>query len=136
MPSIIHNRGLKAMIESLDNLRILLVDENHVPNKDQNFVNDVSANEVSGTGYARIALSGVSVAQDDTNDRATLNASDVQWVGLDVGRVAYGILYNFVTDDTDSPLIATFDIADVITNGTDITIGFNTNGLFSITQAP
>ena len=87
MASSFYNSGLAALLNGTvdwDNggaaIRALLVTSAYTFNKDHSFVSSIT-NELSGTGYVRKDLAGRTVTQDNTNDRAVLDASDLTWTG-------------------------------------------------------
>lgn len=115
-----------------DTIQVLLVDAGYTPSKNHVFVDDVSADELSGTGYVRKTLAGKAVSIDTTNHRAIFDATDPVWTGLDAGTINGAVLFKFVSDDTDSPVIGFLDATDLVTNGSDVTLVFNAGGAFRI----
>ena len=115
-----------------DTLRVVLVTAHTLDIDTDASYSDVSGDEVSGTGYtaAGEALTSQVVAQDNTNNRASLDAADVTWTGLDAGTPNYAILY----DDThvSNYLIAAWEIATA-SNGGDYTLQWNANGILLLT---
>lgn len=109
-------------------LRVLLL-KSSAPTADTNVVNDLTpgTNELSVAGYSRQTLSGETVTEDDTNDFAYLDATDPVFSNLAAGEtITWAILYRFVSNDTDSPVYAGYDITDTPTNGGNVTIQFAT----------
>ncbi len=92
-----------------DDMRVLLVDDAYVNDRDFVFVADVAANEIATTNYVRKVLAGKTITQDDINDRVLVDATDPLWVNLGPpvgGPIAQGIImFRQVTNDADSPLI-------------------------------
>ena len=92
----------------------------------------VSGDELSGTGYTAggETLGSPSVTQDDTNDRASFDANDVTWSGLDAGTPAVAFMY----DDTHASDIG-IGYWEVTTpsNGGDYTLQWNANGIMLLT---
>ena len=110
----VFNRGKFIIADSSlswtgDTIRALLVDSSYVFDPDDNFVADVSADEVSDASYARQTLAGKGVTEDDTGDQATLDADPIDFGALDVVTPEGIILFKFVTNDADSPLIGFSD---------------------------
>lgn len=65
-----------------DTIKVALFTSSYVPNIDTDvFFSDISANEVTGTGYTAggNTLAGASVTVDNTNDRAVYDANDPSW---------------------------------------------------------
>lgn len=116
-----------------DTIRVALLDTNHAFDADHDVLADVSANEVSGTGYAAggVILSGDTVTQDDTNDRAYWDANDSLW-----GTASFTAYHAVVYDDTllNDQLICSIDFggAQTVTNGT-FTIQWNSGGIIRLT---
>ena len=70
----------------------------------------IAANtEASDGTYAREAVTGEAVVQDDANDRAELDASNADFGALDNETPTAALLYKLVTNDADSIPIAIFD---------------------------
>lgn len=110
----VYNRGKFIIADSSlswtgDTIRALLVDSGYVYDPDDNFVSDVSADEVADASYARQTLANKSVVEDDANDEATMNADPVDYGALDNVTPAGIVLFKFVTNDADSPLISFSD---------------------------
>ncbi len=125
-----------------DTIEVMLVDSTYVGNADDDFVDDGGATdpeskEISVTGYVpgfgnsgRKALAGRTITTDDVNDRAEFNANDVTWSSLGSGAtIGSIILYKKGASDALSQLIGKFDIADLATNGSDITAQWDAEGL-------
>lgn len=113
-----------------DDIRVLLVTSSYTPDIDaHDFVNDIT-NELSGGEYVRKALDGLDVVQNNTDDRAELEANNVTWTALEAGAgtPARAVIYKHVTNDSDSPLIGYVDLtAPPAPNGGDYTIRWNNN---------
>lgn len=96
------------------------------------FVADISADELTVAGYARKTLGGEVGNQDNTNDRGVLTATSP----LDFGSPATGetiksvVLYVHVTNDADSWIVGEWDLAaDVPTNGAAFSTTIHADGL-------
>jgi len=139
MASNLYNPGLEKLLDGTidfenDTINVLLVDTNHTFDKTHDFVDDIVANEASGTGYARKTLANAAIALDAANDRVEFDADNPSYTALDAGTIAAAIIFKQVTDDTDSPLIAQIDFADLVTNGSDVELQINSEGLFYVTN--
>ena len=102
---------------------------------------DVSASE-QGTGYGYTAggvtLTGVSVAQNDTDARADITWNNITWTasGGTVGPFRYVVLYNDTPTSPADPLVAWWDYGSALTLGIgdSFTADVNaTNGFWSLT---
>lgn len=127
-----------------DTIKVMLVNSSYAPDPDDDYVGNsgVASAEVSGTGYVggyggsgRKILTNKVITEDDTNDRAYFDADDVTWAGINAGTIAAAVLIKEgVTDDNTSLLIAYIDQGGfpVITNGGDLTIQWNTDGILQL----
>lgn len=122
-----------------DTIKVMLLDADAAPTADTNFVSDLSADELSGTGYTggfngsgRKSLASKTVTEDDVNDRAYFDAADLTWSSIDAGTAAWAILIKEVTTDADSIVIAAIDITDTLTNGGDLTVNWSADGLLRL----
>jgi len=96
----------------------------------------------TGSGYSRQDLANVTITQDDTDDEAVLDADDTVFAGLDGATIQGVIVYRQVGgDDTtagDDEIVALIDDADaadlpIPTNGGDITIAWDAEGVLNLT---
>ncbi|NJM13906.1 MAG: hypothetical protein HC889_20505 [Synechococcaceae cyanobacterium SM1_2_3] len=86
-----------------------------------------------GSGGSDKTLANVTIAKDDTNDRATLVADCPTWTSLVAGTrdIAGVLIYKFDSDDTDSRPICFLPIT-IKPDGSDVMIRFDgqeTSGL-------
>lgn len=153
MANIVYNKfkaGVgDASIDWLnDVIKAMLVTSSYTPNADDTFIdaggaNDPIDHELSGTGYAagfagagRKTLSAKAVNQDDANDRAEFDdTADLTWTGIDAGTAAGVLIYKHITSDALSIPIAWIDTGGwpVVTNGGDLTIQWNAEGIIQLT---
>ena len=115
-----------------DAIKVLLLDNNHSFDADDDVLTDISANEIptSGTGYSQKTLANQAVTQDDANDVAKFDADDIQWT------VATFTAYHAVIfDDTlaSDDLIGSIDFggAKAVTGGT-FTIQWASDGILEL----
>jgi hypothetical protein len=110
-----------------DTIRMLLVTSSYTPDPDDDFVSDVSANEVVDvSGYSRVTLANRSISRDDVNNRVDFLADDYQYTSLEVtGVPKYAIIYRFQTEDADSELLQCITLPGTATNGGNYTIDWN-----------
>lgn len=133
MVSTVTNRG-KFESANLDSdaadLRLIYVDTppaSVAAAQDFNFVADVVADEVAGA--ARADLAGLALSENDTDNRAELDATDPPTLsGLNGPTIAGAWVYRQVTNDADSPVWGFLDSNDVVTNGGDVTPAFPAGG--------
>jgi hypothetical protein len=139
MASNLYNPGLEKILDGTiafetDTINVLLVDTSHTFDKTDEFVSDIVANEASGTGYSRKTLANAAIALDAENDRVEFDADNPSYTALDAGTIAAAIIFKQVTNDADSPLIAQIDFADLVTNGSDVELQINSEGVFFVTN--
>lgn len=123
-----------------DTIKVILLGSGYTPSKDHNFISDLGANELSGTGYTggfggsgRKTLASKTITQDDANDLAVMDAADVTYTAINAGTAAYAAIAKEITSDAASPVIGIVDISpDIVTNGGDLTVQWGANGIFSI----
>ena len=117
-----------------DAIKVALLANTYTPNKDDSTWSDVSAHEISGTGYTSggATLSNVSVTQDDANDLAYVDADDVSWENATFD-CRYAVLYD--DSHASDALICVFDFgADKsVENGT-FAVRWNANGIVKLQQ--
>ena len=130
-----YNSGLRDVADRTidlvnDTIKVMLVNASYTPNKDHDFVDDVNANELSGTGYTggfggsgRKTLGSKAFSTDTANDRVEFTGAAITWTGINAGTAAYAIIIKEITNDGASRLIAFLDLdPDVVTNGGDFTL--------------
>jgi hypothetical protein len=144
MANGVYNRGLYLVSQKdLDSttLRLMLVSTGYVFDPDHARVSYTGANtsqspahfEISVGGYARQSLAALADFQDDVNDFAGLDATDVTFAALVAGQTVGGaVLYLYsssgnstglaTTGDSGQDLLSFYDVTDTPTNGGDITI--------------
>lgn len=90
-----------------------------------------STNEIAVANYSAggATLSGLAVSQDDTNDRAAWDASDVTFTSLGAATIQRGVLY----DVTLSNVICIIWEIATNSNGGNYVLQFGTNGILTLT---
>ena len=118
-----------------DAIKVMLVTNAYTPNIDTHDFRDDVTNEVVGTGYTLggKTIGAVTVAKDDANDRATLDAPDVQWAASTItaaGAVIYRDVGTAATDD----LIGYLDFGgDIVSVAGDFDIAWDAIGFMTMT---
>jgi len=154
MASFVYGRGALRLIignaqtTTIDwpndtNIKAALSSSTHVPNKDDTFyddagVDDLLDGELSGTGYTAGGdpLGSQTVAYDAVNDRVEFDAADAAWTAITAGTAAQAtVLKHVVASPTTSPVLVNVDTGGfpVVTNGGDLTIVWNVEGIFQLT---
>lgn len=142
MASNLYNPGLLKLLDGTidyenDTINVLLVNTSHTYTKSHEFVSDIVANEasnVSGSGYERKTLASKTILLDAANDRVEYDAANPTYTAINAGTIAAAIIFKQVTNDSDSPIIAQIDFADLVTNGSDVELQINADGLFTVTN--
>ncbi len=110
-----------------DDIRVLLL-KSSTPDQDLDFVVDLvpATNEVTVSGYARQVLGSKVVTEDDTLDRADIDAGKAVFASLAAGEtITWAIVFKFITNDAASILLYAFDVADTATNGGTFEVRWN-----------
>lgn len=126
-----------------DTIKVMLVNASYTFDPDHDFVDDINANELSGTGYTggfngsgRKSLASKAIANDAANDRIEFDAADPSaWTGLNAGTIAWVILIKEITNDAASVPILALDPTNLVTNGGDVTLVFDAEGIAQISYA-
>jgi hypothetical protein len=127
MASKWYNNGLLALFEGeidvgTTDIRVLLVESGYTFDKAHNDVDDIT-NECTGTGYSRKALTSMTAGV--LSNVAEMKAAAVTWTGADFGTPAGAVIYKYNASDADARLLCFCDQNDLITNGGDYTLEFN-----------
>lgn len=105
--------------------------------KNAEFVADLTTPDFfDGANNVIKTLQTNAVNIDEANLRAEMDADDETWTALGAGTSALTgiIIYKFVTNDADSPLIAYFDDdLPIVPGGGDVKIAWNIEGIVQIT---
>lgn len=135
MASFVYNdAALKLVTNSIvwasDTIKIRLISSAVTPDKD-----DTSMTGMTQIGGSDKTLTTVAPAKDTTNDRIVFDANDPSaWSAVASGTVGGAIVFKFVTNDAGSIPIAFIDPADIVANGSDISVTFASTGCFYLQQ--
>lgn len=114
-------------------MRALLTSAAYTPDPDHNTLSDVS-NEITTTGYARITVGGLAVAQDNVGDQAVTDANDLVFptVGDSTQTAAWVVLFERLggADAGTDPLVLFGDMPDTLLDGTTLTLQLTATGLY------
>lgn len=125
MASLVYNPA-KAILGTTvdwiaDDIRVLVTTPDYVPDPDHEFVADIT-DELSGTGYSRLSLTGRIVTPDPGENRALYQAADASWANINAGTAGKAIVYKHVTNDADSPVLVCVELEEFLTDGGDWSI--------------
>jgi hypothetical protein len=122
----------QILIEA-DTLKLMLVKAAYVFDKDDEFISDLGAVEIVATNYvggfggAGRKTAVVTGQANVTADRAEWAIADLTWLtigGAANDTIGGAVLVKEIVNDAGSPVIVFFDIADINTNGGNITFDF------------
>lgn len=103
--------------------------------RDLNFVNQITADEEDDVSYARVALTSLSVSEDDSNDRAEITFADVTFSDLSGDEVIGVFIYDHLgSDDSANPLLFVIDCqgSPATPNGEDFIVRPGADGVIHI----
>jgi hypothetical protein len=120
--------------------KAILLGTGYTPDPSHKFVSDVSAQEISGTGYAsgyagagRKTISSPTVTIDTTNHYAYFTYTVATWTGINAGTIRYIGIWKPNTSDADSKIICIKQLdQDVVTTGVDFTYTVPATGEFQL----
>lgn len=138
MASFVTNRGARDLSVvtpgtqinwTTDTIKARLVASSFTPTKD----------DTTMTGYTAIGtdqtLASKTFTEDTTNDRIVYDAADSTWTAVAGGStVGWIAIFKFVTNDAGSTPIAIIDVTDTATNGGDITVQYDSAGIFYLQE--
>lgn len=116
-----------------DTIKVMLLDNNHSFTAEDDVIADISANEISGTGYSAggETLANTAVTVDDTDDEGVFDADDVEWTSASFSAY-HAVVYDDTT--TGDMLICSIDFGGEQTvSGGTFTIQWDSEGIVNIT---
>ncbi len=122
-----------------DTIKLMLLTSSYTPNQDtHDYLDDVVANEVTGTGYTAggATLANKSVTYDSANNVFIFDADDVTWASSTI-TARYAVLYD-ATPGTNAtrPLIGYVDFSsDQSSTSGNFTVTWDATGIVRITVA-
>ena len=122
-----------------DTIKVMLLSSSYTPNQDtHDYLEDVVANEVTGTGYTAggQTLTGKTITYDGASNTTVLDANDVSWSNSTI-NARYAVLYDDAGGtNATKPLIGYIDFGSdqSSTNGA-FTITWDATGIFRLTVA-
>ena len=143
MPSKLYgNFVLKALNKEIDfdtdTIKVALLSSSYTPDQDaHDYFNDVSAAEVSGTGYTAggNTLASKTATYDSANNVVILDAADTTWASSTI-TARYAVIYDSTGTASTSPLIGYVDFgSDQSSTSGNFTITWDSTGIVRITVA-
>lgn len=134
MTTTVYNTGLDLLAPwTTSTYRFLLLnDAGYAPNKDDDFVATLvpGTNEISVAGYSRQTAATKTRTVSDSLDRIVYDCDDPNFGTLTAGQnVTAMVLFKFVTNDADSPLICYYPIGPVATAGVPFPVQIPASGV-------
>lgn len=123
---------LKGLVDMDGHTFKMILVTGYTPNIDShNGYSDVSAYELSGTGYSAggATLGSLTVTKDTSNDRAVFDAADVTWASISAGTPSHAILYD--ESHASDCLVAYWEVTTA-TNGGNYTLQFGADGVLTL----
>ena len=111
MPSGWYNQGIYDVTGATCDLvngdiKAMLLNASHAFDRDDAYVSDIDANEITAVGYARLALTGLTLNNNTTLDASYWDSNDPVFGPLATGQtVKFMVLFRDTGDDTTSPLL-------------------------------
>jgi hypothetical protein len=144
MPSKLYGNFLaKALNKEVDwdtdTIKVALLTSSYTPNQDtHDYYDDVSSNEVSGTGYTTggATLASKTVTYDSGTNVIVLDAADVTWSSSTI-TARYAVIYDASpATNATRPLIGYVDFgSDQSSSNGNFTITWDATGIVRITVA-
>lgn len=129
--NIAMHEGIKSILDrsidyAADTIKVILLTNTYTENKDDQFIDAGGASDMVDArvaGTTDQTLSGKAFGRDTTGDFAYMDANDPTWTGVTAGSTAGKIgVYKDTGTPTTSKILGVLDIADITTNGGDITL--------------
>jgi hypothetical protein len=144
MASKVYGNTLKAAFNKeidwdTDTIKVMLLTSAYTPNQDSHdYLDDVVANEVSGTGYTAggATLASKTNTYDASTNTVKFDAADVTWSSSTI-TARYAVVYSDAGgSNATKALIAYFDFTtDRASSNGDFVVRWGTDGVFSATAA-
>lgn len=119
-----------------DTIKVALVTSSYTPNQDtHDYWDDVSANEITGTGYTTggATLATKTVGYTGGTNVTKFDADDVSWTSSTL-TARYAVVYLATGTGSTSPLIAYVDFAtDQSSSSGTFTVTWSSSGIFTTT---
>lgn len=122
-----------------DTIKVMLLSSAYTPNQDgHDYLDDVVANEVTGTGYTAggQALTSKTATYDAATNTTTFDAADVTWAGSTI-TARYAVVYSDAgATNAQKVLIGYYDFgSDRASSNGEFVIRWSASGVFATTAA-
>lgn len=137
-----HENVLDAWLSGKTRKMTLLGGSSTIDDEDEFMSDPTTLDELSGGSYTaghggtiRKTLANVVTTLDNPNDQVELDCDDVTYSAINVGTVELVNVHSEgSTDDTDAECAFEFDVSQA-TNGGDLTIQIDAEGLYKLGRA-
>jgi hypothetical protein len=122
-----------------DTIKVMLLTSSYTPNQDtHDYLDDVVANEVTGTGYTAggATLANKAVTYDSATNTTILDADDTTWASSTI-TARYAVIYDSSpATNATRPLIGYVDFtSDQSSNAGSFTLTWDATGIVRVTVA-
>jgi hypothetical protein len=142
-PTLWYVPGLKSLVNAglgiasvTGTIKMMFLSSAYVFDQDaHDFLSDVNANEVTGTGVAAggVTLSSVTVTVDGSTNTVSIDAADITGISV---SACYGVIHVSTGTATTSPLYLIVDFSEgTATNVTITGVTWNASGIAALTAA-
>lgn len=142
-PTLWYVNGLKTMVNAglgvssvTGTVKMMFLSSAYVLDQDNHdFLNDVNANEVTGTGVAAggVTLASVTVTVDGSTNTVSIDAADITGISV---SACYGVIHVSTGTASTSPLYLVVDFSEgTATNVTITGVTWNASGIAALTAA-
>lgn len=102
----------KGVAWASDTIKVALLDATYSPSLGDEWFSEVSAKEVSGTGYSSggSTLTGKTATRDEDAGKITFSASFMTFSTVTLSNVGYAVVYKSTGTASTSPLIKVVDL--------------------------
>jgi hypothetical protein len=135
MPAGWYNRGIYDVVSNqcdpeTSDLKCLLLKTTGAFDRDDAYVSDISANELTAVGYARVQLTNPVLNQDDIMDAVYLDGDDPIFGPIAAGQtIGYMVIFRDTGADATSPLLMCWKVVPTDTDGGEFTFEFSASGI-------
>jgi hypothetical protein len=122
-----------------DTIKVMLLSSGYTPNQDtHDYLDDVVASEVTGTGYTAggATLASKTITYDAANNVTVLDAGDVTWASSTI-TARYAVIYDDAgATNSQKVLLGYVDFgSDQSSTSGNFTITWDSTGIFRLTVA-
>lgn len=137
--SLVQKAFNKEVDWDTDDIKVMLLSSAYTPNQDtHDYLDDVQAFEVTGTGYTAggSSLTSKTSTLDAANNVVILDAADVTWANSTI-TARYAVVYdNTGANAAAKPLVGYLDLlTDSASNNGNFVIQWDASGIVRITVA-